>query len=275
MAISLKRLKSSKSTAPPITLIYGVDGIGKTSLAAEWPSPLYAPTEGQKAPSDVDIPSTDVISSWDDIESLFNELLSGDHDFKTVIIDSVGGIAPFIEGITAARIGAATVDDNSKGSPAAYGNGYKESEVEWGVFMSGCEALSQAGIAVVLIGHPEIKRFDDPLNDPYDRYILKLNKRAGPLVREKCDIVAFLNFRVSIKEKEVARSTKVTHAEGGKERKIHLSRGAGFDAKNRYSMPDAITYGKGAGYSELSKYFPQPTGVAANDNAEADQADAA
>lgn len=255
MAISLKNLKSSRSKMPPITLIYGVDGIGKTSLAAEWPEPLYMPTEGQKTPSDIEIPSTDVISSWDDIENVFTELLTTEHDFKSVIIDSLGGIAPFIEAITAARIGAATVDDNSKGSPAAYGNGYKESEVEWGTFMSGCEALSQAGINVVLLGHPEIKRFDDPLNDPYDRYILKLNKRAAPLVREKCDIVAFLNYRISLKEKEVAGRKTVAHAEGGKERQIHLSRGAGFDAKNRYSMPDAVTYKKGNGYKDLSKYW--------------------
>ncbi|MBY5553761.1 ATP-binding protein [Rhizobium leguminosarum] len=255
MAISLKSLKSSRSTTPPITLIYGVDGIGKTSLATEWPTPLYMPTEGQKTPSDVDIPSTDIITSWEDIESVFQELLTTEHDFKTVIIDSLGGIAPFVEAITAARIGAATVDDNSKGSPAAYGNGYKESEVEWSVFMSGCEALSQAGINVILIGHPEIKRFDDPLEDPYDRYILKLNKRAAPLIREKCDIVAFLNYRISLKEKEVGVKKTVTHAVGGKERQIHLTRGAGFDAKNRFSMPDHVVYKKGNGYSELSKFW--------------------
>ncbi|PZP57294.1 MAG: oxidoreductase, partial [Delftia acidovorans] len=87
MAISLKTLKSSTSTAPPITLIYGVDGIGKTSLASEWPDPLYAPTEGQKTPAGIDLPSTDVISSWEDIETLFNELLAGDHNFKSLIID--------------------------------------------------------------------------------------------------------------------------------------------------------------------------------------------
>lgn len=264
MAISLGSLKSSKSTVPPIVLIYGVDGIGKTSLAAEWPAPLYIPTEGQKTPSDVDIPSTDNVSSWADIEGIINELLTADHGLQTVIFDSLGGLAPFVEGVTAARIGSASVDDNSKGSPAAFGNGYKESEVEWSVFMSGCEALAQAGINVVLLGHPEIKRFDDPMNDPYDRYILKLNKRAAPLVREKCDIVAFLNYRISIKEKEVAPKTKVAHAEGGKERQIHLSRGAGFDAKNRYFMPDAITYRKGSGYADLSKFW---LGQPANDNA--------
>lgn len=261
MALSLSNLKSSKSSNPPITLIYGVDGVGKTSLAAEWPDPIYLPTEGEKTPSDVEIPTPGVIGSWQDLEDVINELLTTEHDRKTIIIDSLDGLAPYVEAVTAARIGAASISDNSKGSPAAFGNGYLESEVEWGNFMSGCEALSAAGMAVVLLCHPDIKRFDDPLNDPYDRYILKLNKRAAPLIRSKCDIVTFLNYRVSIKEKEVAPKKTVTHAEGGKERQIHLTRGAGFDAKNRYHMPDAITYRKGKGYEELAKHFPAPTGL--------------
>lgn len=265
MAISLSSLKSSKSTNPPITLIYGVDGIGKTSLASEWPNPIYLPTEGERPPSDVEMATPGNIGSWADLEGVFNELLEAEHEFKTVIIDSLDGLAPYVEAITASRIGARSVDDNSKGSPAAYGNGYKESEVEWSNFMSGCEALVAAGMHVVLLAHPEIKRFDDPLNDPYDRYIIKLNKRAGPIVTSKCDIVAFLNYRVSLKTKEVAPRKEVTHAEGGKERQIHLSRGAGFDAKNRFGMPDSIVYRKGRGFAEMAKYWP---GGAANDNAQ-------
>ena len=75
-------------------------------------------------------------------------------------------------------------------------------------------------------------------------------------VRERSDIVAFMNYRVTLKEKEVAPKKKISHAEGGKERQIHLVEGAGFVAKNRYSMPDAVTYKRGAGYAELAKYLP-------------------
>lgn len=271
MAISLSNLKSSKSNKPPICLFYAGDGDCKTSLASEFPSPIYLRTDGEEPPSDVpEMPTAD-ITCWDDIESVIGQLLEEEHEFKTVIVDTIDGIAPFVEAVTAQRIGAASVNDNSKGSPAAFGNGYKESEVEWGHFMAGCEALSRAGMNVVLLGHREIRNFKSPTTDPYDMYDVALNKRAAPVVRARCDVVAFMNRRVTLKEKEVSRNSKVTHAEGGKEIQILTVGGAGFHAKNRFGMPDAVTYRRGHGYSELAKYFPggekhNPTG--ANDNAQ-------
>ena len=257
MAISFQKLKrSTDDTKPPISLFYGVDGIGKTSLASEFPNPIYLPTKGERPPADVDIDIPGTLESWADVEAAFGFLLTGDHEYRTVIIDSLDGLAPSIERVTAERIGAASITDNSKASAAAYGNGMLESEVEWNDFMDGCDELREAGMFVVLIAHPEIKRFDSPITDPYDRYQIGLNKRAAPLVRSKCDIVGFMNRRVSVKEKEITLKKSVAHAEGGKEILIHLNEGAGFVAKNRYSMPDSLIYRKGHGFTELSKYFP-------------------
>lgn len=269
MAISLSSLRSSQSSNPPIVTLYGVDGVGKTSLAAEFPSPLYLPTAGERAPSGVDMPTPGTIESLDDLFGIFGELLNEDHDIRTVIIDSVDGLEPLANAVTCARIGATSIDSNDKGSPAAFGRGQVEAEVEWRDVMDGAQALTERGIAVVFIAHPEIKRFDSPVTDPYDRYQIKLNKRAAAIIRERSDIVAFLNYRITLKSKEVAPKKEVTHAEGGKERQIHLVEGAGFVAKNRYSAPDYIVFKKGRGYAELSKYFPEPTGV--NDNDETHQ----
>ncbi|MEZ0212481.1 MAG: ATP-binding protein [Xanthobacteraceae bacterium] len=266
MARSLSSLISTQTSNPPIAIVYGVDGVGKTNLAAEFPAPLYLPTSGERPPSDVDMATPGTIESMDDLYGVFGELMGEPHEFKTVIIDSLDGLEPLLNAVTCQRIGASSIDSNDKGSPASFGRGHVESEYEWGVFMDGCQALTEAGMAVVLIAHPEIKRFDSPVTDPYDRYQIKLNKRAAAVVREKSDIVAFLNYRVTLKTKEVAPKKEVTHAEGGKERQIHLVEGAGFVAKNRYSMPDYITYKKGKGYDELAKYFPAPAGVASNDD---------
>lgn len=270
MAISLSKLKSSTSTFPPIVVMYGIDGVGKTSLASEFPDAIYLPTAGERTPEGVDLPTPEneeggvkYIETWADLKEIVGELLTEDHPFKTVIFDALDGLEPIINAETCIRIGADSIGSNDKGSPAAFGQGDVQGDVEWGEFMDACAMLTQRGIAVVLLAHPEIKRFDDPLNDPYDRYLVGIRKRAAKLVRERSDIVAFLNYRVSIKTKEVGIKKEVSHAEGGKERQIHLTRGAGFDAKNRYSMPDAITYRKGKGYEELSKYFPAPTGIAA------------
>lgn len=255
MALSISNLRSSKRADPPVILLYGVDGIGKTSLAAEFPDPIYLATEGERPPSDVDLPTPGTIESFDDLLDVFGELLTTEHDRKTVIIDSLDGLEPLVWSATCRRLGIDSIES------AGFGKGYVEADTEWNELLAGAAALTQAGICVVMLAHPEVIRFDSPITDPYSRYQPKLHKRANALVREKSDIVAFMNYRISIKEKEVARQTKVAHAEGGKERQVHLAEGAGFNAKNRYSAPDSITYRKGNGYAELAKYFPAPTGL--------------
>lgn len=262
MAISLSSLKSTKTTNPPVIILYGVDGVGKTSLAAEFPEPIYLATEGERPPSDIDLLSpTDEngdrksIESFDELLDIIAQLLTEGHDRKTVIIDSLDGLESLVWKATCARIGVGSIEE------PGYGRGYIETDTEWNDLMAAVSALAQAGMYVVMLAHPEIVRFDSPVTDPYSRYQPKLHKRANALVREKSDVVAFMNYRVSIKEKEVARQTKVAHAEGGKERQIHLNEGAGFNAKNRYSMPDSVVYRKGQGFDALAKYFP------GNDNA--------
>ena len=249
MAISLSSLKSSKTDHPPIVLMYGVGGIGKTSLAAEWPSPLYLPTEGERPPSDVDMATPGTIESFDDLLNIFGELLTTEHEFKTVIMDSLDGLESLVWAATCARLGVASIEE------PGFGKGYVEADSEWKEYLGAIGALRLAGINIVQLAHPEIARFDSPTSDPYSRYGVKLHKRGNALVREQADIVGFLNYRVSLKEKEVGPKKKITHAEGGKERQIHLNEGAGYLAKNRFSMPDTITYAKGRGYADLSKHW--------------------
>lgn len=252
MAKSIGSLNSTKSDKPPVVLLYGVDGIGKTSLAAEWPNPIYLHTEGEEPPSDVEMISPGTVETYTELTDLITELVTTEHPHQTVIIDSVDGLESLVWAETAARLKLSSIEE------AGYGKGYIEADSEWQYLMGGVLALKQRGIAVVLLAHPEVVRFDSPITDPYSRYTIKLHKRANALIREKCDIVAFMNYRTTIKEKEVARQKTVAHGEGGGDRQIHLEERPGFLAKNRYQMPVTIQYKKGSGYTSLSKYFPEP-----------------
>lgn len=265
MALSLSSLKSTESSAPPIVLFYGVDGVGKTSLAAEFPDALYVPTVGERAPKDVVLPTPGTVESFDDLLDIGGDLLTENHEFKTVIFDSLDGIEPLVWAATCKRIGATSIDDNAKDSPASYGRGFREADVEWNEYLSMLAALQARGIAVVQLSHPGQINFKSPITDPYDRYEIKINKRAAALVREKSDIVGFINYRITLKSVDTGFKKTATHAEGGVDRLINLEERAGFLAKNRYSMPASVPYKKGSGYAELSKHFPAPTGV--NDGA--------
>jgi hypothetical protein len=260
VAKRLGALKSSQSGDPPVYLIYGNDGVGKTSLAAEFPSPIYIHTSGEETPVGIDLPAYSV-RSYDDAIGIIEELLDGGHDFQTAIFDSVDGLEPLVWQKTCKRIGAATIE------APGYGKGYKEADEEWLFFLDGVIALKEAGMHVVMLAHPNAKTFKDPMSDPYDRYGIKVHERASALVREKSDVVGFMKQRVTLKE---AKNNKgVVHGESGGDREIHLEERPGFHAKNRFNMPTKLTYKLGSGYADLSKFHPKPRGVAANDNGEA------
>lgn len=272
MSLSLNNLASTKerqNSKPPVMVIYGVGKIGKTSLASEFPSPVYLCTDGERPPSDVDLPSPGTVGTFTDLLDVLEELITGEHDFQTVIIDSLDGLEPLIWQATSERLGVGSIEE------AGYGKGYVEAETEWSEYFAALSALADAGIAVVQIAHPEIKRFDSPTSDPYDRYDIKLHKKASARVREHADVIAFMNYRVSLKEKDVGFKKTVTHAEGGSDRVIYLEERAGFIAGNRYTgMPASITYRRGKGFDDLAKYFPAPSS-SSNDNAEGDAEEAA
>lgn len=250
MAISLGSLKSTKTNTPPKILLYGVDGVGKTSLAAEFPRPIYLPTEGETPPSDVDLQTPGTIESYEALLDVFGELLSSDHEFGTVIIDSLDGLEGLIWAATCRRLGINSIEE------AGYGKGYIEADTEWKEYLSAVSALTRSGLFVVQLAHPEIVRFDSPTTDPYARYQPKLHKRANALVREQSDMVLFMNYRISLKTADAGFNKKVTHAEGGNERLIHFSEKAGFMAKSRHPAPDNAKYVKGKGFDEIAKLLP-------------------
>ncbi len=149
MAISLSNLVSSKSDKPPITTIYGVGKIGKTSLAAEYPDPIYLPTDGERTPDGIDVPTPGVIETFGDLLNVFTELLTEQHDRKTVIIDSLDGLEPLIWSATCERLNISSIEE------PGYGKGYVEADKEWHEYFQAISALKANGLAVVQIAQAQ------------------------------------------------------------------------------------------------------------------------
>lgn len=258
--------------------IYGTGGIGKTSLAAEFPKPIYLYTEGEEPPTDVEMMSAK-IESLDDLFSIFGELLTEEHEFQTVIIDAVDSLEKLVWEYTCARMGGAaagwdSIDSNDKGKPTAFGKGYLAADYDWNEYIAAINALARHGMHVVQIIHSEAKKWDDPIVDSYMQYKPNLQERAMKLVMNKSHALLFMNKRASIKQIDKGFGKKESKPEGmsGAERTIFTDGRAGFLAKNRLNMPATLTYKKGKGFEALAQYFynaPTPEDDQDHDVAEA------
>ena len=142
------------------------------------------------------------------------------HDFKTVVIDSVDWLEPLVWAKACRDNGWASIED------AGYGKGYVAALTFWRQYIDGLNALrDDRGMTVIQIAHTDIKRFDSPEHDPYDRYVIKLHTRAAALLQEHSDVVLFANYRISTVKADVGFNKKVNRALGSGER-VHPHRRA-------------------------------------------------
>ncbi len=230
MAFDLASIRRGQDIRPPRIFVYGVEGIGKSTFAAGAPSPIFIQTEdGQGA---LDIARFPLAQSVDDIRAALATLYTEQHDFGTAVLDS----ADWLEQIIAREIEA-----KYDAKDLAYGKAaLKQAEI-WQELLAGFSALrNDRNMAVILIGHSQIKRFDSPETEPYDRYTPKLQERSNALVREWADAVLFANYRTIVKKSEVGFNKEVTRGISTGERLLFTAERPAYMAKNRYSLPESL-----------------------------------
>jgi len=236
MAISLASLRRAKAEKPPIMLVHATGGVGKTTLGASAPNPVVIQTEdGLHYP----VQTFGLMKTWAEVMEALGALYTEQHDYRTLVIDSVDWLEPLVWAETCRR------GDGQKTYRSiedfGFGKGYTAALNVWREYVEGITALrDEKGMTIFQIAHTETKRFDSPEHDPYDRYQIKLHKAASALLVEHCDIVGFMNYRVSTVKTDVGFKKQVTRGVGGGMRALFVEERPAFVAKNRFSMPDAI-----------------------------------
>jgi hypothetical protein len=251
MALSLSNLVRRRSDKPPRIVIYGVPGIGKTSLAAEFPDPIFIQTEEGAGNLELTTFAAEPLTSFAEVDEAIELLLTGDHGYRTAVLDSLDWLEPIVWAETCRGNKWQSIEE------PGFGKGYAIADVTWRYLLTRLNLLrDQRGMTLILLAHEEVKTFADPERDSYDRYRLRLHKRAAEMVVENADVVGFMNYVTTIKREKSGFGKETAKASSAGQRVLHLTERPAFAAKNRFDMPDSVLINRGEGYAALAKHLP-------------------
>lgn len=233
----LDRVKKGRLDAPLRVLLYGVEKIGKSTFASESPAPIFlCPEEGT---SELDVARLPEPETWSDVLAAAQELLDKDHEYRTLVLDTLDWIAPLAH---ARVVDTAALDRRGKKPQTidevggGFGKGYRAAVDQWRLLLDALTRLrAERGMHVIMLAHARIKRFSNPEGEDYDRFELKLSSDEGGLLKEWSDAVLFANYETST----VKDGPRVKGISDGA-RYVYTVRHAAYDAGNRYSLPERL-----------------------------------
>jgi AAA domain len=244
-------IHSATATLPPRVLIHGAEGVGKTTLAARFPAPVFVQTE-DGCPSKITIKTFGTLDTYKAVREALSFLAGEQHEHRTIVIDSLDALEPLIWRDVCASQGWASIEQ------PGYGKGYVVVDSWWLDILAGLDFLRrERGMTVVLLAHSAIERVDDPRAASYTSYQLRLHKRARSLVQDWADAILFLAPDLNITSEDSGFGKKRTRADGGSTRWLHCEARPSFVAKNRFGLPAKLMVPLDFNYdATLAPYLP-------------------
>lgn len=231
--MSLKELiKTGQKQLAPRIMLTGEEGVGKSTFGNRSENPLFICAEnGLVGPEFSNTPNV-TPNTWQDVLALIDLLKNDQHNYKTLVFDTIDWLEPLVADFICRRDGKPNI------GAYGHGSGYVLEGVEWRNFLSRLENLRAAkNMTILFLTHSTIKSFSNPAGDNYDRYQASCPKNISALTREWCDCVLFARFETFL-EKESAKSK--AKAVGTDKRVVQTTHNPAWDAKNRYSMPEKM-----------------------------------
>ena len=222
-------INSGKISRAIKTVIYGTEGVGKSTLAAEFPGALFLDVEGGTA--QMDVRRIEKPATWPELVAIVNEVAKTPGICETLILDT----ADFAESMCIQNIlkkyHKTGIED------FGYGKGYTFVGEEWQKLMDAFDAVIAAGMNMTVIAHAKQRKIEQPDQiGAYDHWEMKLTKQVAPLLKEWADLLLFCNYKTFVVSTEGSNSKK---AQGGK-RVMYTSHNPAWDAKNRHGLPEEM-----------------------------------
>ena len=222
------KIESGLEKRPLKVVIYGAEGIGKSTFASQFPEPLFLDTEG--GTSSLNIRRVKCGSSWEYLLSCVNEVIKDPSICKTLVIDTADWAESLCTKYVCEKYRKSNIEE------FGFGKGYVYLQDEFSKLLTALDKLIELGVNAVVTAHGKPRKFELPEEaGQFDRWEMKLTKQVAPLLKEWCDMLLFCNYKTYV----VTTENNTKKAQGGK-RVVYTSHHACWDAKNRYGLPDEL-----------------------------------
>ena len=222
----------TKKSKPPRIIIHADHGLGKSSLAAKAPRPIFIQTEDGL--DEIDTEAFPMATTFNQAMSQLKSVYEEEHDYKTLVIDSLDWLEKLINAHICKEGGKESISD------FGYGAGFQMAYEQFERVKNALNDIrTKKNMAIILICHSQVAAYNNPLGADYDRHKIKLRDKNAELFMEWADLIGFLHFQTFTTEKKEGFSTTVK-AIGGTERVLSCYPSAAFVSKNRYGIKDDI-----------------------------------
>jgi len=234
--MTLDALRRGRRVAPDRILVLGVEGVGKSTLAASAPSPIFLAAED--GVRHLDVVSFPEPRTWRDVREAIRTLTAESHDFRTLVIDTIDWVEPLLWAHVCRSNGWRSMEELD------YGKCFVPANDEWRAFLNSLDALrAERSMEILVLAHTTIKEFRNPAGPDYSRFEGKLQKGAYALFREWADMVLFATYEESVLKKAGVTQddpTKRGKAVSTGRRVLYTERTPAWDAKNRHNLPPVL-----------------------------------
>jgi hypothetical protein len=206
-------IQRGKKPMPPRILVYGTEGIGKSTFGGNAPKPIFIQTEDGL--SEIACDKFPVAKSLDEVLAALAELNTQPHDYGTVVIDSLDWLERLIHAQVCKDFGPVKYDSIEK-VDGGYQRGYVHALTHWRKIVDALTLLRDGkGMAVILIAHAKFEKYEAPGESPVDRYSPRLHKHAAALLTEWCDAVLFATWKMSPTTTKAEKNERILRTVGG------------------------------------------------------------
>lgn len=242
MDTTIKRHVATEN--PANIVLYGTEGIGKTTLAARAPNPVFCQTEDGLGLIEAD--TFGICQSWQDVGQVLTALYNDPQGHRTLVLDSADWLEKLIWLDLCAANGKRSVEE------LGYGKGYKKARDEyWDKLLKTLDAIrAKHGMTIIVIAHAGILNITNPTGDNYCMFAPRLDKLASSRLSEWADAVLFAHRKMKT-DRETGKATAFGLEAGG-DRVLACTGSPAVTAKNRFHMPDELPLS----WDAVAKYLP-------------------